>query len=98
MHKGVEKTTYRVTSCSVLFNKYYSGDQIKKNEMGRTCSTYGGEKRCIHDFGKKTGGKEPLGKPRRGWEDNIIIDLREMGCGCMTESICLRIGTGGGLL
>jgi hypothetical protein len=24
-------------------------------------------------------GKRPLGKPRRGWEDNIKMDLREIG-------------------
>ena len=24
---------------------------------------------------------EPLGRPRRRWEDNIKMDLREMGCG-----------------
>jgi hypothetical protein len=29
-------------------------DQIKKNEMSRTCSTYGGEERCIQDFGGET--------------------------------------------
>jgi len=28
--------------------------------------------------GKPTG-KRPLGKPRRRWEDNIRIDLREIG-------------------
>jgi hypothetical protein len=27
------------------------GDQIKKNEMGGACSTYGGEDRCIQGFG-----------------------------------------------
>ena len=27
---------------SVLLTKYNSGDQIKKTEMGRRCSTYGG--------------------------------------------------------
>ena len=26
-------------------------------------------------------GKRPLGRPRRRWEDNIKIDLQEMGCG-----------------
>jgi hypothetical protein len=26
-------------------------------------------------------GKRPLGRPRRRWEDNIKIDLYEMGCG-----------------
>jgi hypothetical protein len=39
---------------SVLFAKYYSGDQIEKNEMGGACSTYGGEERCIQDVGGKT--------------------------------------------
>jgi hypothetical protein len=26
-------------------------------------------------------GKRPLGRPRRRWEDNIKIDLREIGFG-----------------
>jgi hypothetical protein len=25
----------------------------------------------------------PLGRPRRRWEDNIRMDLREVGCGCV---------------
>jgi hypothetical protein len=25
----------------------------------------------------------PIGKPRRRWEDNIKIDLQEVGCGGM---------------
>jgi hypothetical protein len=28
--------------------------------------------------GKHTG-KRPLGRPRRGWEDNIRMDLKEIG-------------------
>ena len=28
----------------------------------------------------KPGGKRPLGRPRRRWEDNIKMDLRELGC------------------
>jgi hypothetical protein len=31
--------------------QYCSGDQIEKNEMGGTCSTYGGEERFMQDFG-----------------------------------------------
>jgi hypothetical protein len=27
-------------------------------------------------------GKRPLGRPRRRWEDNIRMDLLEVGCGC----------------
>jgi hypothetical protein len=29
--------------CSAVLTKYYLGDQIKKTEMSRACSTYGGE-------------------------------------------------------
>jgi hypothetical protein len=31
----------------------------------------------------KPGGKRPLGIPRRRWEDNIKMDLQEVGCGFM---------------
>jgi hypothetical protein len=27
--------------------------------------------------------KRPLGRPRRRWEDNIRMDLQEVGCGCV---------------
>ena len=49
----MEKTTLTeeyTAVCCVLFTKY-SGDQIKKTEMGRTCSTNGAEERCIQGFG-----------------------------------------------
>ena len=31
----------------------------------------------------KLEGKRPLGIPRRRWEDNIKMDLQEVGCGGM---------------
>ena len=31
----------------------------------------------------KSEGKRPLGRNRRGWEDNIKMDLQEVGCGGM---------------
>jgi len=31
-----------------------SGDKIEKNEMGGTCSAYGGEERRIRGFGGET--------------------------------------------
>jgi hypothetical protein len=46
----------------------------------------------------KPEGRRPLGRPRRKWEDNIKMDLREVGWRARTVSIWLRIGTGGELL
>jgi hypothetical protein len=46
-------------------------------------------------------GRRPLGRPRRRCEDNIKMDLQEVGYGgggAWTGLIWLRIGTGGGLL
>jgi hypothetical protein len=31
----------------------------------------------------KPEGRRPLGRPMRRWEDNIRMDLREVGCGCV---------------
>ena len=31
----------------------------------------------------KPEGKRPLGRPRSRWEDNIKMDLQEVGCGGM---------------
>jgi hypothetical protein len=31
----------------------------------------------------KPEGKRPLGRPRRKWEDNIRMDLHEVGFGCV---------------
>jgi hypothetical protein len=45
---------------------------------------------------EKPEGRRPLERPRRRWEDNVKIDLREVGWG--DRSMWLRIGTGGGLL
>jgi hypothetical protein len=39
-------------------------------------------------------GKRPLGRTRRGWEDNIKMDLQEVELGVWTGSGWLRIGTG----
>ena len=51
--------------------------------MGGACGTYGGRERCAQGFvGGKPEGKRPLGRPRRRWEDNIKMDLQEVGRGC----------------
>ena len=49
--------------------------------MGRTCSTYGAIQKYIgyRILVEKPEGKRPLGKPRRRWEDNTKMDLKEVG-------------------
>jgi hypothetical protein len=52
----------------VLLTKYYLGDQIKKNEVGRACAICGRQERCTQNFGGSSEKKEgPLGKPRHRW-------------------------------
>jgi hypothetical protein len=42
--------------------------------------------------------KKPLGRPRNRSENNIRIDLKEIGWGGMYRLIWARIGISGGLL
>jgi hypothetical protein len=55
------------------------GDKIEKNEMGGACSAYEGEERLYRVLVGKPEGKRPLGRPRRRREDNIKMDLQEVG-------------------
>ena len=57
-----------------------------------------GEGRGVHKvLVGKPEGKKPMDRPRRRWEDNIKMDLQEVG-GVETGWSWLRIGTGGGHL
>jgi len=53
--------------------------KIEKNRMGGACSTYGGVRRCIVCFRGNTCENEALGRPRPRWENNIKMDLQEVG-------------------
>jgi hypothetical protein len=66
-----------------------------EDEIGRTCSMHW-EKRHTWDFGGRARRERLLGRLRCRWEGNIKMDLREIGCCCMTGLIRLRIGTSGG--
>jgi hypothetical protein len=46
----------------------------------------------------KPRGERPLARPGRRWEDNIKIDLQEVGWRAWTGVFWHRIGTGGGYL
>jgi hypothetical protein len=66
--------------------------------MGGACSTYAGGESVYRVLLGKPDVKRLLGRPRRRWEDNIKMDIQEVGCGGMNWTEQLRMGTGGGLL
>jgi len=58
-----------------------------------------GERRSVYRvLVGKLEGKKTLWRPRRRWEDNIKMDLQEVGFGSMDWIELARIGTGGGNL
>ena len=52
--------------------------------MGGACSAYGESKGVRNVSAGIPEGKRPLGRPRCKWEDNIKMDLQEVGCGVRT--------------
>jgi hypothetical protein len=44
----------------------------------------------------KPEGNRPMGRPRHRCNDNIKMDIQEVGCGVWTGLRWLRIGKGGG--
>jgi hypothetical protein len=74
-------TVTQLFKISLGLNEYYSGDQIEKNEMNGACDMCGGQERCIQGLVETPEGKRPLGRPGRRCEDNIKMDLHEVGWG-----------------
>jgi hypothetical protein len=67
----LQETAQRGASVSALFTQYYGrGHEARMRGM----------RKCVILVGNPEG-KRPLGKPKRGWEDNIKIDLRKKNLG-----------------
>jgi hypothetical protein len=49
--------------------------------MSETCSADGEERGVHRVLVGKPEGKRPLGRPRQRWEDNIKMDVQEVGGG-----------------
>ena len=64
--------------------------------MGGACSEYGDRKGVYRILVGKPEGKRPFGTPKRRREDNIKMDLQEVGCGGVDWISWLRIGARGG--
>jgi hypothetical protein len=49
--------------------------------VGRACSTHGEKRNAYRILVGKPEGRRPLGRPRRKREDNIKMDLMDIGWG-----------------
>jgi len=94
----VEKTRENRALWSVLLTKYYSGDQIKMNDLDGACGMYGRKERCIQGFSGEMRERNQL--EDLGIDGRIILKwmLRKWGGGLWTGLIWLKIRTGGRLL
>jgi hypothetical protein len=63
----------------LYLTKYYYGDQTRVDKMGGACSTNGRDEKAYSISVRKSEGKRQLARPKRRWEDNIIMDVREVG-------------------
>jgi hypothetical protein len=67
----------------VLLTQYCSGDKIEEKETGRAGSACGVRRGVYRILVGEHEGRRLLGRPRHRWEDNIKVDLQELGCGVM---------------
>jgi hypothetical protein len=65
------------------FISFHYTRKLEKNEMGGACNAYGKSRGVYRVLVGKLEGKRPLGRPRPRWEENIKMDLQEIGCGGM---------------
>jgi hypothetical protein len=75
----VEKTTKQAALWSVLLIKYYSADEIRRLRWAGHVAHMRERKVAYRVLVGKPEGRRPLEKPRHRWEDNIKMDLREVG-------------------
>ena len=54
--------------------------KARRMRWGGACSTCGESRSVYRVLVGKPEGKRPLGRPRRKWEENIKMDLQDLGC------------------
>ena len=59
----------------VLLTNCHSDDQIKKREMGGTCSSMADRRGSYKVLVTTPEGKTPLERPRRRWVVNVKMDV-----------------------
>jgi len=60
-------------------------NQFEKNEIGGHVERMGERRSLYTVFVGKPEGKRPLRRPTSRWEDNIKMDLQEVGWGAWTR-------------
>ena len=68
-------------AASVLLTQYCAGGKIETNEMAGHVARMGEDRGVQRVSVGKPEGKRPLGRPRCRWEDNIKMDVQEVGGG-----------------
>ena len=63
-----------------MLTQLYFGDQIRMNEVGRTCGMFRGEEGCIQGLVGKPERRRLLERRRHRWDDHIKMDLKGTGC------------------
>jgi hypothetical protein len=62
---------------SLLLARYYVGDQMKEEKIGRICST-NGKKNMYRVMAGEHKGKKTLARSRLRWDDNITIECESV--------------------
>jgi hypothetical protein len=66
----------------LLTSKPQPGESVSGTEFGtRNPPNNKRKKKLLSQYIQSLEGRRPLERPRRRWEDNIKMDLREVGCG-----------------
>ena len=74
---SINKLLFRHTElCCSLF---YSGDEVKTTEMAGHVVRIGASRDAYRILVGKPEGRRPLERPRRRWENNIKMNLIEVG-------------------
>jgi hypothetical protein len=77
----VKKTKYREALWSVLHTKYYSDITTRRMRFAEHVARMGKRRGAYRVLVGRPEERRPLGRPRRRWEDNIKMDLQEVGWG-----------------
>jgi hypothetical protein len=55
--------------------------KLRRMRWAGHAARMGEEREVYRVLVRKTEGRRPMGRPRRRWVDNIMMDLQEVGCG-----------------